>query len=295
MRRLQSILVATDFSPDSREALKRTAMIGATAGVSRAVALHVLESTWLDTFRHFVSLPMDAEVDRAIEDEALRSLDEQVVAAQAHSGFALEPKMCVGSVVEAIMDASAGFDLVVLGARGRHAVPKSSVATTVERLLRQIEQPILVVRGKAANAYRRVLVAVDFSKHSLKALIYAWGIAPQAEIHLTHVFETPFETEMLSMGVSERSIHEYHGKARNEAEGEMRRFIERAGVDAQDMRISIEHGSHVSSTLRDKAVEIDADLMIVGKHGRSLIERLLMGSVTLHLLTECPCDLLVTQ
>ena len=295
MTDLASILVATDLSPDARNAVKCTAMICATAGLSRAVAFHVLESTWLDTFRHFVSLPMDSEVDRAIEDEALRLLDEQVVAAQVDSGFLLEPKMCHGSSVDAILDASEGFGLLVLGARGRHSPQKSGVGATVERLLRQIEKPVLIVRREAASAYRRVLVAVDFSTHSQTAFSYAGAIAPQAEIHLTHVFEAPFETEMLSMGVAGKTIHEYHTKARSEAEAEMRRFIEKAGADSQTLHVAVEHGGHVPTVLRDKAVEIDADLVVVGKHGKSLLERLLMGSVTLHLLAECPCDLLVTQ
>jgi nucleotide-binding universal stress UspA family protein len=291
----QSILVATDFSPDARNAVKRTAMICATAGVPRAVALHVLESTWIDTFRHFVSLPMDIEVDRAIEEEALRSLEEQVVAAHVASGYMLEPKMCHGSSVDAILDASEGFGLLVLGARGKHSPQKSGVGPTVERLLRQIQKPVLVVRRKATSAYRRALVAVDFSTHSNTAFSYATAIAPQAEIHLIHALEAPFEAEMLSVGVAGKTIHEYHSKIQQEAEAEMGRFIEKSGADRRNLHVAIEHGAYVPTILRDKAMEIDADLVIVGKHGKSLLERLLMGSVTLHLLTECPCDVLVTQ
>ncbi|MCU0589259.1 MAG: universal stress protein [Syntrophobacteraceae bacterium] len=294
MRRLKSILAATDFSPDSREAVKRAALIAAATGdISRAVAFHVLRSSWLDQLKHFVALPGD--LARSVESDALRSLEESVMSAQIQSGLALEPKLCVGNVVEAVLDAAAGFDLLIVGARGNQSARKSTVAATVERLMRQIEIPVLVVRGRAENAYRRVLVAVDFSKHALKAWLYAWAIAPGAEIHLAHVFETPFETEMLSMGVPRGSLLEAHEKARSEAETEMRGFMEQSGVDAQDLHFSIEHGSHIPGTLRDKAMEMSADLVVVGKHGRSLIERLLMGSVTLQLLADCPCDLLVSQ
>jgi nucleotide-binding universal stress UspA family protein len=57
----------------------------------------------------------------------------------------------------------------------------------------------------------------------------------------------------------------------------------------------VAYGDHAPTTLREKAVEIDADLMILGKHGKSLGEQLLLGSVTLHMLSECRCDVLVTQ
>jgi nucleotide-binding universal stress UspA family protein len=153
----------------------------------------------------------------------------------------------------------------------------------------------MIVRHKAAGAYGRVLVAVDFSTHSQAALSCARSIAPHAEIHLTHIFEAPFETEMLSMGVARKTIHKYHDEARSEAEAEMRRFMEKTGAEGRNLHVAVEHGGHVPTILRDKATEIEADLIVVGKHGKSLLERLLMGSVTLHLLTESPCDVLVTQ
>lgn len=34
---------------------------------------------------------------------------------------------------------------------------------------------------------------------------------------------------------------------------------------------------------------------MVGRQGKSLTEQLLLGSVTLHLLAECECDVLVAQ
>jgi nucleotide-binding universal stress UspA family protein len=268
-------------------------MICASSGAWRGVVLHVLQSSWLNTLKDSLALP--TEVGGSLEADALRFLDELVTAARIQSGFMLEPKAYGGSVVDTIVDASEGFDLLALGARGKHSPQELAVGTTVERLVRQIQKPVLVVKREAASAYRRGLVAVDFSAHSHTAFTWAKEIAPQAEICLVHVFEAPFESEKLSMGVSEQALQEYRAQASKEADEEMRRFIESSGMDAQGLHISIEHGSHVAGVLRDKAVEMDADLVVVGKHGKSLLERLLMGSVTLRLLTECSCDVLVTQ
>lgn len=293
MTGLRSILAATDFSRDARHAATRTAMICASTGAWRGVVLHVIEASWLNTLKDSLSLPM--ETDRSMEDAALRSLDELVTEARVRSGFRLEPKTCVGRVVDTIMDASEGFDLLAVGARGMNSARSLAVGTTVERLVRQIQKPVLVIRRQAAGDYRRALVAVDFSTHSHTALKRAGEIAPQAETCLLNVFEAPFESEKLSMGVSEQDLREYRSQVRNKAEEEMRRFMEMSGMEGQGVRVFIEHGSHVATVIRDKAVEIDADLVVVGKHGTSLLERLLMGSVTLRLLTECPCDVLVTQ
>ena len=40
-------------------------------------------------------------------------------------------------------------------------------------------------------------------------------------------------------------------------------------------------------------VELDADLIVMGKNGESLLEDVILGSVTRHVLTECQCDVLV--
>lgn len=293
MVRIQSILAATDFSSDARYAAERAAMISAVTGVSRGVILHVLKSSWLDALKNFVSLSV--ELEQSMVMNASRSLDELNASVQEKTGFAFEPKVCAGNVLDTILEVSEEFDLLVLGAAGENTLRDFAIGTTAERLIRQSHKPILIVRNEPETAYRRVLVAVDFSPHSLTAFTYSKVIAPQSEIYLTHVFEALFESKMRYAGVTDEIIHEYRIKARREAEVEMKRFIETSGVDQHNVHRSIEHSRHVPTKLRDRASEIGADLIIVGKHGKSLVEQLLLGSVALHLLTECPCDILVTQ
>jgi nucleotide-binding universal stress UspA family protein len=290
---INSILAATDFSPDGQQAAERAAMIGATIGIPRGAVLHVLESSWLDSLKHFVSLTR--EVEHTMESNASRSLDELVRKIQKQTGFTFESRVCVGNVLETILEVSKDFDLLALGARGKHPFRDFAIGTTAERLLRQTRRPILVVKRKSAAPYGRVLVAVDFSPHSHSAFAYSQVIAPQSETYLAHVFDVPFQKEMLHAGVAEEIVHDYRIKARSQADTDMRRFIEASGGGTRHLHRSIEYGSHVSTKLRDKAIKINADLVIVGKHGKSLAEHLLLGSVTLHLLAECPCDVLVTQ
>jgi len=293
MRKLESVLVATDFSTDAQNAVTRAALICKTVGISRGLVLHVLESSWLDILRHFGSKP-EAMEQSAMAD-ALQSLVTLTSEIQGFSGCALEPMVRTGKPLDTIMAVSADYDLLVLGARGTHSFREVAVGTTAERILRQIHKLMLVVRREAGVPYRRVLVAVDFSDHSRTALGSGIAIAPGAEIHVAHIFEAPFERKMSYAAVPEKTISEYRMKARREAEAELERFIKNAGIDNKNLHHIIEHGDHVPSVLRNKAVEIGADLVVVGRHGRSLAEHLLLGSVTIHLLAECPCDVLVTQ
>lgn len=290
---LQKILAATDYSRDGRHAAERAAILCSQIEASQGVLLHVLESSWLDTLKHFVSL--SEEVDRSVTAKAQESLKELTAAIRKRNGVGLEPWIRTGPVLEMILEAAAEFNLLVLGARGRHPLRDFTVGTTTQRLLRRTSKPVLVVRRKAVEPYRRVLVAVDFSSYSANALAYGQAVAPGAEIYLTHVYQALFEGKMQDAGVSVDTIHEYRRKARNQSKMAMRNFIEAAKVGGKRLHLSIEYGSHVPSKLLSKIRHVDADLVVVGKHGKSLVENFLMGSVTLHMLAECPCDVLVTQ
>lgn len=52
MSKIESVLAATDFSPDARFAVQRAAILAATLGWRRAGVLHVLEQSMLDSLEY---------------------------------------------------------------------------------------------------------------------------------------------------------------------------------------------------------------------------------------------------
>jgi len=289
---IQSILAATDFSPDARHAAERAGMLGTTLGIRRGVLLHVLEQSWLDGLRQLVGSP--AEAKHGIIDDASLSLAELAEEICRLSDFPFEPRVCTGNTLGVIAETASYFDLLVLGARGRHPVLALALGTTSQRLLGKTRQPVLVVKSKPAGPYQRVLVAVDFSPNSEKALAYSQAIAPQATVYLVHIFESLFEMKMISVSVSDEIIKEYRIKAYLEAEAELTHFIKKVGVDPRRLVCVVEQG-HAPGRLPEIAGKWDPELIIVGKHGRSRIEEFLLGSVTLHVLAQSRCDVLVVE
>ncbi len=292
MGRIRSILAATDFSQDSRYAAERAAILGSALAIPRGVLVHVLEQSWLDTLKQFVS--SSAQVKLGIVDGVSRSLTELVEEIRQMSGFSFTPQILTGNTLDAIVEAAADFNLLVLGAHGRHPVRALALGTTSQRLLGKIRLPVLVVKSKPVRPYRRVLVAVDFSENSRKALEYGLIIAPQAKIILAHVFESLFEMKMVSVGVSTEIIEEYRTKARLGAEAQMTQFIHKAGMDPFRLVRVVEHGN-AHAKLPEITQKLVPDLIVVGKHGKWRIEELLLGSVTLHVLAESFCDVLVVE
>jgi nucleotide-binding universal stress UspA family protein len=292
MINIRSILAATDFSAGARHAAERAAMLAAALGVRKGVLLHVLERSWLDYLKQLAGAPPDVEkgpVDAAAH--ALAGLADEI---RTRSGFALDPQVGVGKTPDAIVDAGEGVDLLALGARGQHPLRALALGTTAERLLRKTRRPVLVVKRAPDAPYERVVVAVDFSPHSAKALAYGCAVAAGAEINLVHVWESPFEGMMRYASVSDETVNAHRAITRQTAEADMARFVDNSGLRPKHALRFIEEG-YAPDRLRERARDRDADLIVVGKHGKSLTDELLLGSVTLHLLAESDCDVLVVQ
>lgn len=292
MTHIRSVMAATDFSPDSRHAAERAAMLGTTLTMQRGLLLHVLEQSWLDSLKQFISAP--TEVKDGIIDDASRSLRKLAEETRLLSGFSLEPQVLTGNTLDVIVESASHYDLLVLGARGRHPVRALALGTTSQRLLSKIRKSVLVVKRKPDTPYQRILVAVDFSPNSRKAIEYGFVIAPGALVNIVHVFEPLFEKQMISAGASDKIIEDYRAKARIDAENQMSAFLATARVGTDKALQSIEHG-HASARLPEIVERWDPDLIIVGKHGRSRIEELLLGSVTIHMLAQSQCDVLIAQ
>jgi nucleotide-binding universal stress UspA family protein len=96
-------------------------------------------------------------------------------------------------------------DLVILGARGESFLRHTLLGSTAARLLRKSSRhPVLVVKQPPHEAYRSVLIAVDFSPVSLQAIRMAKQVAPGADLVLLHAFELPYEGKLTFAGVDEQ-------------------------------------------------------------------------------------------
>jgi nucleotide-binding universal stress UspA family protein len=222
---------------------------------------------------------------------SLAEIVSGVAAARPHRVSAL---LRTGSLVDEILSAVAQADMLVLGARGSNPLRDFIVGTTAERLLRKCGKPALIVKQPAAAPYQRVLVPVDFSADSDAALETALALAPEADIHLLHAFDVPFEGKLRMAGVPGDEINAYRIRARNLANGKLHALKQPLEEKGRYVRICVEYGDPYTLIL-EKEKEIRADLIAIGKHGQSVLEELFLGSVTRHVLSDAACDVLVAH
>lgn len=286
-----SILAATDFSPLSEQVVERAALL-ARRHYSTLHLLHVVPSfPWDSLGKMFFEHPLLTE--KQLYDAAHERLREIAADAGRRHGITVQPCIDIGQP-HACIAAYANKHAIGLTILGPHAVNAAKdlfIGSTALKTLRASASPILVVKQGPDKPYRKVLATVDFTEMSPRVLELAERIAPEAEIHALHVYEVMFEGKMRYAGVEDEVIQRYVRLAGREATDRMNELLRQLG--RQDSIASwIRHG-HPSRTIVEVAASLQADLVVMGKHGRHGIEKLMLGSVVQGVLYGLDRDLAV--
>jgi nucleotide-binding universal stress UspA family protein len=289
---MHSILAATDFSAHARHAADRAARLAHETGAELTL-MHVLPGETLAQLRRWLGAGHAAEL--SVLDDArgrLRTLAHELHAARR---VPVTPVDASGPVLDEILQRADAIDasLLVLGARGVGFLRRLVLGSTAERLMRRTTSPLLAVRQMAHEPYRRVLVALDFSPWSADALAVARQVAPHARLLLVSVFQVPFEEKLRFAGVDEATVAHYRAQARAEASWGVQALAQAAGLRAGQWDECVVEGD-ASLRIVELEQELDADLVVLGKHGLSAGVDLLLGSVTRHVLSEGSVDVLLS-
>ncbi len=138
---------------------------------------------------------------------------------------------------------------------------------------------------------KRLLVPVDFSDCSRKALHYAISFAKQfsSEVMLLHVVEALPPTPELSERDTEAVRAEVHEEAAKELSSWRASVVSKASVKA-----IVREGTPYREIVA-AADEDNVDLIIIGTHGRTGMAHLLMGSTTERVVRHARCPVLVVR
>jgi nucleotide-binding universal stress UspA family protein len=289
----RTVLAATDFSAPARHALERAVQLGAAHPGSALMLAHVVSASALDTLRRL--LPGDAAaLEAGLIEQAREKLEELAGHLAAGRDCDISTRLLQGAAAATLSELaeSEQADLLVMGARGAHFVQEALLGTTTERALRKSSRPLLAVKQRPLSPYRRILAPVDFSVHAATAINAAHAWLPDADFVLLHAFEVELESTFRFAGLDEDRIHQYRIQAREAARVSMDEFVARLQVPASRRTRQFMHGA---ATLRilEQEQALDADLIVMGKHGQSVMEELLLGSVTKQVLAHCACDVFI--
>lgn len=289
-----TLLAATDFSAPARHALERAVQLAASHPGARLTLAHVASRSALDGLRRLLSRDA-AGIEAQLLEQAERALAE--LAAQLathHPCTTIDTVLKQGVAQTALVELASALnsDLLVMGARGTHFVHEHLLGSTTERVLRTSRRPLLAVKQRPHTPYRRILAPVDFSDHAAAAINTAYAWLPDADFVLLHAFESELESTFRQAGMDDDRIHEYRILARESARASMEAFIGKLAVPPGRLSRQFVHGAATLHILEHEQ-SLDADLIVMGKHGQSALEELLLGSVTQHVLAYSTSDVLI--
>jgi len=286
------IAVTTDFSGQSQEAFGIAGSL-ATQFSAELYVLHHAQPT---------ILPRSQDVD-TFYSSLQEKLSGLIASHTAFEGLNAQPLLVhSGNVINfAKTVKEQDIDLLVMATHGHTGFKHFFLGSFVERAIRFSHCPVLVCQVSAPEEqttpnvdFRRMLVAHDFSSQSLVAVDFAhqWARMLKAKTRLLHVIDTEsgvtgFEVELFS------NWHEYHEKKKKEAQKLLQELIRGALKDIKaERRVTIGHpGLEILSQAEDFA----ADLIVIGTHGGSVLERYLLGSVAQRVVREATCPVLLVR
>ena len=143
--------------------------------------------------------------------------------------------------------------------------------------------------------FNHILVPIDGSITSMNAVSKAseLALAFDSRVTLIHVIDNyPFIGVGADYALGQ---NEYLAAATGSAKAALARGVEalaEAGVESDERVID---GHVVHEGILQTARELDTDLIVMGSHGRSGIEKLLLGSVTQRVLQDAPMPVLVVK
>ncbi len=187
---LNTILVAVDFSPASKNAFQYAVRLAEPFG-ARIVLLHAYSAGELDPF---VPISMQQALIDAQETVAMdyfQSLSREVPA-HILDKIDLEFKILMGPAAEQVLYLSREIepDLIVMGMRGGNIFAQKILGTTATNVIQRADFPVVVVpENFGYKEIKKIGYATNFESEDIQAIsqIQAFADVIDAQIHCIHI------------------------------------------------------------------------------------------------------------
>lgn len=287
MAELRRLLATTDFSTMGNYAVERAARLAQDLGASLEV-VHVVTPFLVE------KLIGPSGSAQQLFDAAREKLSALATSLHETYGVSCALHVTSGSLIQGIVNCAETVraDLIVLGHQGDSLMRHFLLGSTAERLATKAPCPFLVVKRAPEEAYRSLLVATDFSAVSMRALVLAHTLVPHAKISVMHAYEAPFEGKLKYVGVEKTTLRQYRHTVRQEIIPALQEFCRAAGFSGEHASLFAVHGKPAMQIVSQSTLR-SCDLIVIGKHGESVLENLFIGSVASSVMTKAHCDILV--
>lgn len=168
------------------------------------------------------------------------------------------------------------MDVIVMGRRDQGDVMRSLLGSTTEKVIGHSHSDVLVVPRGAMSAGKGLIVPVDGSRYSEAAADTAVKLAQRC----------PMPVTVVSVASDDSQLEEARRMA------EQVRVRMQASLPAVDLVVRVGEPDAVIIALTE---DRQADLIVMGSHGRTGLDRLVLGSVSARVIGQARCPVLVVR
>jgi nucleotide-binding universal stress UspA family protein len=239
--------------------------------------------------------PFEYHIEQGVRERATTYIQD-VARRYADPKVPVTPLVLDGTVTDTVCDhvRSSGTDLVVLSTHGRGPLARFWLGSVADELIRKLRLPVLAVHpheegSVPSNKFRHILIPLDGSPLSEEIIepAVALGVLGNAEYTLVRFISPTIIggatiSDVGGVMVDETLLHrleEVHAEARREAETYLRAIAEGLRKRGLKVQTRVLDSEQPALAVLAQARDLKADLIAIATHGRSGVNRLLLGSV----------------
>ncbi len=264
--RLERVMLVTDGTEFSRGAVSQAIEL-ARRCEAKLFAFSVMANPELGQESH--------ELEKKTLSERLGKVREEAAA------VGVDCEILIGHGSEAYVDIvdqadASNMDVVVMGRRDTNDLVRTMLGSTTAKVIGHGHANVLVVPRETRDGGKGILLPIDGSRYSEAAAVTALNMVKQCDAPLT----------IVSVALDERLKDDAHAHA-----SQVQRAMAEAGVEANvDIRVG-----RPDEAITAAAAEHGAELIVMGSHGRTGLDRLLVGSVSERVIGHADCPVLVVK
>jgi universal stress protein E len=291
MRQVKRIIVGHDLRIGGEVALKSAVVLANRCGAALRL-VHVVEP--LDAYQR-ISHPLTSPFTLEEIAQKTGARLEALAASPELARLQVEYEVRKGKpFVELIIAARAWqTDLIVVGGASQKEEP--FFGSTTHPIVRKSPVPVMVAKKSLSAEAKTLLVATDFSACAREAAEEALMIAEcfRGRVVFFHVLDLhPSYTTVYAhdLGVSlpiPPALPE-------EIEPDWEAFLSGLPLNKVDWEKSAEEGQ-AAAAIVDQAKHVNADMIVMGTHGRSALQHMLLGSVAEKVVRAASCPVLTIR